>query len=208
MNILCYGDSNTWGYIPDLKGYSKFAIAKKYNDDECWWYKLTENHSVLIDGLCGRCINNENPWLPNRNAMHTIMQDLKKYRNIDIVIIQLGTNDCKNSYDNTPQQITQNLSQLAEIIRNELSAYIIIISPAIIKENNSITQKYYIGAEKKSQELDELYRELADHNDYLFVSGKDLKIGLDGEHLTKIGHQELGNKVNELINKHFIQLIL
>ena len=31
MNILCYGDSNTWGYIPNINGYSKNAIPRQYN---------------------------------------------------------------------------------------------------------------------------------------------------------------------------------
>ena len=67
MRILCYGDSNTWGYIPNINGYSKDAVMKQYDSPDCWWYPLTENNEVIIDGLCGRCIAHENKWLKNRN---------------------------------------------------------------------------------------------------------------------------------------------
>ena len=32
MKILCYGDSNTWGYVPNINGYSKNATMHQYNE--------------------------------------------------------------------------------------------------------------------------------------------------------------------------------
>lgn len=70
-----------------------------------------------------------------------------------------------------------------------------IISPSKIVETNKITQKYYKGAQKKSIELDSCFKHLAQQRDFLFVSGLDLEIGEDGEHLTKLGHKQLGLQV-------------
>ena len=38
-------------------------------------------------------------------------------------------------------------------------------------------------------------------NDYLFISGKDLETGEDGEHFTKLSHKRLGSRVLSKINE-------
>lgn len=195
MRILCYGDSNTWGYVPNINGYSKNAEMKRYQEKDCWWFGLTQSNTVFVDGLCGRCVANENKWLKNRNAVKTICDDLKKYQDLDLVIVQLGTNDCKSEYKNSPQKITDNLQLLLQKIQEITKAKIAIISPAPIIENNALTQKYYVGAQKKSEELNKLFKTLAKQNDYIFVSGANLEVGEDGEHLTLLGHKQLKEKI-------------
>ena len=195
MKILCYGDSNTWGYIPNIDGYSKDAIMQQYDEKDCWWYNLKKDNEVFIDGLCGRCIAHENKWLRNRNAFKTINDDLQKYNELDLIIIQLGTNDCKNECEDSALDITKNLEKLISHIRTLVAAEIVIISPAQIREDNKITKKYYIGAEAKSSDLDYYYSLLAQKLNCGFVSGLNLEVGEDGEHLTQQGHKKLGQKV-------------
>ena len=206
MKILCYGDSNTWGYIPNINGYSKTAIPQQYKKHDCWWYPLTQYNLLFINGLCGRCIAHENKWLKNRNAFITIEKDLEKYNNIDLIILQLGTNDCKSQYDEPAEEIAKNLQKLINKIKSILKVDLMIISPSQIKENTLITQKYYKGANKKSIRLNNLYEKIAKENNYLFVSGLDLDIGEDGEHLTLLGHKQLGEKVKETIKDYYQNL--
>ncbi len=201
MKILCYGDSNTWGYVPNIDGYSKNAIVKQYSQKDCWWFGLTKNNEVFVNGLCGRCIAHENKWLADRNASKTIKNELKQYSDLDCIIVQLGTNDCKTEYGDTPLKITSNIKNLLDYLKKQTGAKIILISPAMIIENNKITKKYYVGGQKKSQELDYLYRQLAQKNGYTFVSGVDLEIGEDGEHLTINGHKELNDRILYALNK-------
>jgi lysophospholipase L1-like esterase len=145
----------------------------------------------------------ENKWLENRNAYNTIYADLKQYGALDLVIVQLGTNDCKSEYNDSVTDITNNLDILLKIITRETNSNIMVISPAIIVEDNKITQKYYIGAQEKSEQLDSQFEKLCAKKGYLFISGKDLETGEDGEHLTKKAHKQLGqrvlSKVNEMI---------
>jgi len=200
MNIFIYGDSNTFGQIPNINGYSKNAEVKKYNAEELWWYPLSENNNIIVNGLPGRSINQDNPWLPNRNATLTISDDLNGLCP-DMLIIQLGTNDCKSRYGLTAKEITENLHKLIKIILSKTPhSQILVLSPATIKEGNKITDKYYIGAEKKSKELDQLYANLCKENNYMFVSGIDAEVGEDGEHLTKLGHSSLKEKVLNVIS--------
>lgn len=200
MNILIYGDSNTWGQMPDINGYSKDAIAKQYPQTELWWFAMSKENNLIVNGVPGRAIANDNPWLEGRNASKTIETDLNGL-SPELVIIQLGTNDCKNRYNLSATQIAEQLEVLASFIQEQTGAKIMILSPATIKEGNKITDKFYIGAEKKSQELNKTYLQLAKKNGYLFVSGTDLEVGEDGEHLTKYSHHRLGNRVMAELEK-------
>ena len=201
IRILCYGDSNTWGYVPNINGYSKNAKMSKYQEKDCWWFGLNKNSTLFVDGLCGRSIANENKWLKNRNATKTICDDLKKYKNLDLIVVQLGTNDCKSEYNNSSEQIADNLKLLLQKIKEITKAKIAIISPAPIEENNLLTQKYYVGAQQKSKQLDGLFKVLAQQNDYVFISGANLEVGEDGEHLTHLGHKQLKQRVEEAMKK-------
>ena len=200
MKILCYGDSNTWGYVPNIDGYSKTATAMQYRERDCWWFALRKNNELFMDGLCGRCIAHENRWNEGRNAMKTIEGDLQKYDNLDLVVVFLGTNDCKSEYADTPDKIAQNLENLLQIIKSKTNAKIAIISPPIVREGTKITDKFYVGGQKKSEKLTDHYKDLASKNGYYFVSGADLEIGEDGEHLTKCGHKELSHRVEGILN--------
>jgi len=194
MNILIYGDSNAWGYVPNINGYSKTAIPNKYDVKDIWWYPLLKDNSVIVDGLCGRAISNENPWLPGRNAMETIGDDLKLV-DPDLIILQLGTNDLKSIYKMSALEITIQMSKLIDKIEEQSNANIMIISPPKIKGGNIITDTYYAGAEEKAVKLDKNLRTFASDWGYDFVSGLDLELGEDGEHLTRLGHIELGDRV-------------
>lgn len=198
MNIYIYGDSNTWGYVPNVNGYSKDATASQYDKRDIWWFNLTKNHKVIVNGLCGRAINNENPWLEGRNAFRTLDKDFENI-NADLIIVQLGTNDCKSKYCLTAQEIVCQMAHLLKRIQIKSTGRILLISPAKIKSGNKVTDKYYVGAENKSQQLDKLYCDLANENDYFFVSGLDLETGEDGEHLTRESHSILGYRVEAIV---------
>ena len=76
MRILCFGDSNTYGYDP--RGY----LADRY-DEQSRWPELVAARTgweVVNSGLCGREIPRTNQWLPS----------LSEY---DCVLLMLGTND-------------------------------------------------------------------------------------------------------------------
>jgi len=206
MRILCYGDSNTWGYVPNINGYSKDAIMKHYDEKDCWWYHLKQDNDVFINGSCGRCVCHENKWLSNRNADKTINKDLQLFGDLDLIIVQLGTNDCKSEYDASPFYITERLEKLLNKMKNITNAQILFISPAIIREDNKITQKYYVGAQKKSADLDNLYKLMAQRNGFIFVSGKDLEVGEDGEHLTLKGHRVLGERIALIVKEINIKM--
>ena len=200
MKIFIYGDSNTWGQMPDVNGYNSNAIPLKYPQRFIWWNKLVQDNEVFVNGLCGRAINNNHPTLEGRNATQTISKDIEKHTDSDLVILQLGTNDCKTIYNNSAEKITQNLDNLTNIIQSKTDAQIMILSPAQIRMGNAITNKYYIDADQKCQQLDTLFKDLADKKDYIFVSCLKAKVDDDGEHLAGCGHKFVAKHVIEAID--------
>ncbi len=90
-NILCFGDSNTWGYTP--------GTAVRYDLDTRWTgvlqRELGEDYRVLEDGLNARTTAYEDPWSPWRLGKEALPVSLVAQKPLDLLVIMLGTNDLK-----------------------------------------------------------------------------------------------------------------
>jgi lysophospholipase L1-like esterase len=86
--ILCYGDSNTWGYNPSTGG--------RYARDERWpgvlRTELGEGYLVIEEGLNGRTTVWDDPIEGYKNGSTYLIPCLETHKPIDLVIILLGTN--------------------------------------------------------------------------------------------------------------------
>ena len=99
--ILCYGDSNTWGFTPIDAVIpitnKKIAPIKRYNRKEKWTGRLQkllgENYYVIEEGLNGRTTNLNYHIPPDRNGKTYLPPCLYTHAPIDLVILALGTND-------------------------------------------------------------------------------------------------------------------
>ena len=116
-HILIYGDSNSWGYLDDGAG-------QRY--ERAWPQEmqrhLLQNHDIAIDltteTLPGRTTAFPDPQEgPEYNGLPYLRPALLSHAPIDMVLIMLGTNDCKARFDATAAQITSQMMQLAKIVR-------------------------------------------------------------------------------------------
>ena len=91
MNILCFGDSNTYGYKPDGTG--------RFDTDTRWTSllqkKLGADHRVIEEGLCGRTTVFQDDLREGRRGLDLIGVTMEMHNPIDLLIVMLGTNDCK-----------------------------------------------------------------------------------------------------------------
>lgn len=87
--ILCYGDSNTWGFIPGTGG--------RYPADIRWPGVLAEalgpEYEVIEDGISGRTTVWDDPLAPYRNGLEGLGYGLLRAKPVDLVVLMLGTND-------------------------------------------------------------------------------------------------------------------
>ena len=93
--VLCYGDSNTWGYTP--------GAEESFGRDIGWPalldVALGEAVHVAEEGLCGRTATWEDQTWDNRNGRTFFPVALETHAPIDLVVIMLGTNELKSAFN-------------------------------------------------------------------------------------------------------------
>lgn len=89
--ILCYGDSNTWGFSP-VDGH-----RMKERWTRCLMEALPEAE-ILEEGLNGRNAVCKDPHLPEKCGFDSFKMMLMSHKPLDLVILMLGTNDLKAAY--------------------------------------------------------------------------------------------------------------
>jgi len=207
MRVLCFGDSNTWGYIPG-------SDHKRY-DKSTRWSKilatlLGNDHEVIEEGLNGRTISLDDPrhGKEGKNSMPYIIPCLESHSPLDWVIVMLGTNDMKDQFNLSANEILENLSGLLKIISSHQSQStkespsLLVISPPLINVPScSYSESRFKTADHKSDELAVLLKPLCIKHGWAFIDGRVLETGVDGVHLSKEGHTQLAKEVMGLLGR-------
>ena len=89
-NILCFGDSNTWGSVPGiLTRHPKHVRWTGVLQDE-----LGPDYNIIENGIPGRTTAYDDPANQCRNGLSGLGYSLYRAKPLDLVIVMLGTNDC------------------------------------------------------------------------------------------------------------------
>ena len=117
-NILCFGDSNTYGLKPEwIKG--DFG---RHDENTRWPGKLRnilgDDYRIIEEGLCGRTTVFDDPTSPYRNGFDYLQPCLESHSPLDLVIIMLGTNDSKGLFNAGPAEIAAGLGRLIAVAKN------------------------------------------------------------------------------------------
>lgn len=200
--ILCYGDSNTWGLIP--------GVNQRYGWGVRWTSILqeklnNENIRVIEEGLCGRTTSFDDVYRENRNGLKTLSLILESHSPIDFVILMLGTNDCKSHYKTNAYKIGKGIEQcvdkLLEVIPSEK---ILVISPIQLgdevwkEEYDPEFDKTSVGV---SKQLASEYKKIAQKRNVHFLAASEY-VGpseTDQEHLAEDSHKILAEVIYEKI---------
>jgi len=88
--VVCFGDSNTWGYVPG-------SDAERFPRELRWPVRLQralgDGFEVIAEGLNGRTAAVESPVEDGRNGATYLLPCLRSHKPVDLVVIYLGTND-------------------------------------------------------------------------------------------------------------------
>lgn len=110
MNILCFGDSNTYGYRPD--GTGRFDEKTRWT---CLLQKKFGNgHRIIEEGLCGRTTIFSDAFREGRRGLDQIGITIETHNPIDLLVLMLGTNDCKTRFNASSKTIAKGLIQVIE----------------------------------------------------------------------------------------------
>ncbi len=130
-HILCFGDSNTYGFNPH---------GGRYDDDTRWTRVLAgllgSGYLILEEGLNSRTTALDDPYEPYRNAMDHIVPCIQTHAPLDLTILMLGTNDLKDYFQPSVEKICRRLRRLTEIILEVSQAPILLVCPAALGESS------------------------------------------------------------------------
>jgi len=198
--VLCYGDSNTWGY--HAKEDNRFDWHTRYPG--VLSRLLGEEYHVIEDGLCGRTTQYESDIEPYVNGKLAAELAAEIHAPLDYAVIMLGTNDCKDMYGAGIEDIRRGIEEIG-LCFEQKGAKILIIAPVPMRglEKSPFYHEFGVYAEEKSLLLSEAYAQLAHEKNWLYLDAD--KIVVPGEfdhiHLEAKAHSQLAEAVFQVISQ-------
>lgn len=171
--ILCYGDSNTFGYDP------RSYIGSQYPDDIRW--------TGLLQGAGWEVANyGQNGLRIPREPQFSSVAGLLRRLNPDVVTVMLGGNDLLSG--DTDEEAAARMEALLQYMKeNAGAARILLIAPPSMQFGDWVQTQALID---ESVRLGGLYRLLAEKLGVAFADARMWGVGLtfDGVHFSPEGH--------------------
>jgi len=197
--ILCYGDSNTYGYNP--------ADSSRFDEETRWTALLQNNladgYEVIEEGACDRTafVDNDKGFL--FSAQRHFPKLLAKTNSVDILVFALGTNDMQFKYDISFGAVERGLENLISSAKSKFKK-IIIIPPVVLSDNvlSGFFNFQFDGTSiVKSKKIGKIYRHIARVYDCkIFDINKFAQPSdADGLHYDSAAHKLIADKLSELI---------
>ncbi|MBR5881901.1 MAG: hypothetical protein IKY97_00235 [Mailhella sp.] len=222
--ILCFGDSNTFGWIGRLDG-----PTRRFPSDIRWTGRLTSllgpDYEIIEEGLGGRTLRDHftvgsGVSVPGAGlcGKDYLPACLLSHLPLDAVVIMLGSNDMKSALGHSEHDIAEGMAELADIVLSfpweGLLDYpcprLLIVSPPYIgKRKMELAGERYVDAPRKSRALSSLYQDLADRLNISFLDAASCLTdepageahGPDGMHLSESDHAKLALAMAEKLKK-------
>ena len=197
MRILCFGDSNTYGFIPNN--------FKRYDENTRWTglLKKLTNNNIIEAGCNGRTCGFDNKSGKNETGYLAI----QKYdtESFDLIIISLGINDLQYQFKASEDDLKNGLKKLFKNINNK---NVLILIPTEI--NEVILQSWFSSLFNKdsielSKKLPFIYKDFATENNYDYIMLKDIITinSNDGLHYTENDHRIIAEHIATYIKENY-----
>lgn len=177
MRILCFGDSNTYGYDP--RGF----FGGRYGTEDRWVDLLAKQTGweVINSGVNGREIP-RNPYALRLLADHAP---------VDIFLVMLGTNDLLQG------AAPEGAAALMEAFLRQLLPHcgdLLLVAPPPMKRGAWVPTDALVTG---SIRLGDVYQSLAQRMGIPFVDTRNWKVELafDGVHFTETGHRTFATNI-------------
>lgn len=202
MKIICYGDSNTYGYDPRVG-----SPGRQTKNDR--WTGILDNmpeYEIINEGMNGRMI-------PDCAAAYNSLGSIiRSNMSADTLLIMIGTNDMFMLRGATAAMLGERMRAMFENVP-ELSSFrdcagkrICLISPPVpssrvlFYEMIGVPASQTAGeAAKIMEELPGVYAQVASDWQVDFIdAGKwNIELLFDGLHFSEKGHREFARQMEE-----------
>ncbi len=204
--VLCYGDSNTYGYDP--------ANGLRYPADIRWTGVLKEllgpGYNVIEEGCNGRTTVFDDPAEGWKNGRDYLRPCLNSHKPVDIVIMMLGSNDLKRCFMADARDSAEGAGKLVDMIKEFLSVKqgyvpkIVLVSPPLIGPgiaDSPFSSSFDESAVERSAGFAAEFERIAKEKGCVFFDAAPVAkaSGLDSLHLSPESHRALAKALSELV---------
>jgi len=195
VTLLCFGDSNTWGYNP--------ATWERYPQDIRWpgvlQNELGESYRVIEDGQNGRTAIEGKAFAGFNTSKADLVSTLANHSPLNLVILMLGTNDLLMRSSVSPDDVGKGIDVLLDIIRHSgagpvsSAPAVLLLAPPPIGSLASETDALK-SVVTQSHLFAERYASIAADFDCAFLDTSEIvrSSEIDGSHLDASEHTKLG----------------
>ncbi len=193
--VLCYGDSNTYGFNPEN--------GLRYPKNVRWSGRLQEllgeEYIIIEEGCNGRTTIFEDPWEGWKRGLDYLRPCLNTHKPVDIVILMLGTNDLKELFAATAEDSAWGVEMLVEVIqeftkeKQGFTPEILLVSPPHIESGvvgSAFSGSFGMRAVTESERLAGCYKKVAEDKGCVFLDAAQhiRPSEIDFVHLSPEGH--------------------
>lgn len=201
--ILCYGDSNIYGFNPkDGSRYEKSKrIGSRLEQLAKGKYKVVEN------GCNGRGLRLSGKETKEKIAGVDFINFIGKESDFDLIIFALGLNDTQFQYNLEIEDIKCEMEKLIDFTKTNTKAKVLILSPHKIEKEilkSGFSFLFDESSIEKSKHFREIYYNLSKEKDCYFIDLNELEkpSDIDGLHYFANSHQKIADYLFSFIEKN------
>jgi lysophospholipase L1-like esterase len=204
--IVCFGDSNTWGYDA--------ATERRHAREHRWpivlGSALGAGYEIIPEGQNGRTTVVEDLIEGPKRGRDYLLPCLESHMPVDLVVILLGTNDLKHRYGLSAWDIAQGAGVLVQMAQSSAfglqgrAPEVLLLAPPPVAKLTGFASMFE-EATAKSRELGTQYKAVAEELGCHFLdTGAVIRSSdLDGIHLEPEEQIKLGKAVAARVQEIF-----
>ena len=203
--ILCFGDSNTWGFNAQTKD--------RFPRDVRWTgilkKELGDEYYVIEEGLNGRTTVWDDPIEMDKNGYRHLGTCLQSHKPLDLVILMLGTNDLKIRFSVSAEDIADSVQALGNmVLKSECgpegkAPKLLLISPIAVGniDNSEFVHMFGVNSALRAAKFPLLYRQAAESLKCDFLNAAEFAkpSPFDAIHFDAEEHERLGKAIADKV---------
>ena len=207
--ILCYGDSNTYGFNP--------YDCSRYEENQRWSgilkQTLKDEYEVIEEGKNNRTGFVDNPDGFEYSSQRHFPKFISKIGQLDILVLAVGTNDMQFLFDVSFKNIERGLENLITEAKKHKIKNIILVPPVKIKDcvlTGPFSHQFNESSIKESKRVDRIYKKLARVLNCNYIDFNDIAepSDIDGLHYEPSSHAIIAKELADFISaKSKVELI-
>lgn len=201
--ILCFGDSNTYGYIPNN--------GARYDKNTRWTGVLSllshGKFKIIEDGCNNRTAFAANPAGKIFTGYEILPELLTG--DFDAVVLAIGINDTQFLYNLSSIEIASGVEKLINIVKvKSPQAKILLVAPSILTDdvlNGNFACLFDRTSIEKSRQLPLLYQKIAEKQNIKFLDLNSVAktSSLDGLHYAPEQHLKIAQVIFTILSELF-----